>query len=100
MLAIKKILLPVDFPNTSLSVIHQAAALAHRFHAEIIAVHVVTEESRRAGVPDSAEFTSWDMVAEIVKRAQKKQDYAIGPQLEGLPHPARSGRRRPGPGHS
>jgi nucleotide-binding universal stress UspA family protein len=85
MLGIKKILLPVDFPNTSLSVIHQAAALAHRFHSEIVALHVVTEESRLAGVPESGpELAGWDMVAEIVKGAQNKQDYTLGPQLEGL----------------
>jgi len=35
MLNIKKILLPVDFPNPSLGVVHQAAKLAHRFHSEL-----------------------------------------------------------------
>lgn len=45
MLKIKKILLPVDFPNTSLPVVHQAATLAHHFHAEIVMLHVVTAQS-------------------------------------------------------
>ena len=40
MLNIRKILLPVDFPNTSLHVIHQAATLAHHFHSEIVMLHV------------------------------------------------------------
>ncbi len=83
---IKTILLPVDFPNTSLPVIHQAATLARRFHSEIVALHVMTQESHRAGVPeDGAELAGWDLVAEIVKRAEeKKEDRALGPQLAGL----------------
>ena len=57
MLKIKKILLPVDFPNTSLHVIHQAAAFAHHFHSEIVMLHVATAESHAAGVPeDGPEF--------------------------------------------
>jgi hypothetical protein len=52
MLNIKKILLPVDFPNTSLPVVHQAATLAHHFHSEIVMLHVATAESRAAGVPE------------------------------------------------
>jgi K+-sensing histidine kinase KdpD len=54
MLNIKKILLPVDFPNPSLAVVHQAATLAHRFHSEIVMLHVVTPESHAAGVPDDS----------------------------------------------
>lgn len=82
---IKTILLPVDFPNTSLPVIHQAATLARRFHSEIVALHVVTEESHAAGVPESAsELGNWNMVAEIVRGAEKNLDHSLGPQLDGL----------------
>jgi len=82
---IKKILLPVDFPNTSLTVIHQAATLARRFRSEIVALHVVTAESHAAGVPESASgLTNWNMVAEIVREAQKNLDQSLGPQLDGL----------------
>jgi hypothetical protein len=35
MLNIKKILLPLDFPNPSLGVVHRAATLAHRFHCHV-----------------------------------------------------------------
>jgi len=52
MLDIKKILLPVDFPNASLPVISQAATLAHHFDAEIVMLHVMTTQSHAAGVPD------------------------------------------------
>jgi nucleotide-binding universal stress UspA family protein len=85
MMNIKRILLPVDFPNTSLRVVHQAAALAHRFHAEIVMLHVATMLSHLAGVPKGGpELAGWDMLAEIVKRAQKNSDQSLGPELADL----------------
>ncbi|MGB8014152.1 MAG: universal stress protein [Terriglobales bacterium] len=82
---IKKILLPVDFPNASLPVIHQAATLARHFHAEIVMLHVATEESHAAGVPAAgSELANWDMVAEIMKAAEKSLDYSLRQQLAGL----------------
>jgi nucleotide-binding universal stress UspA family protein len=85
MLNIDKILLPVDFPNPSLGVIHQAATLAHRFHSEIVMLHVETPESHAAGVPDDgAEPTGWNMLAEIVRAAEKNFDQSLGSELEGL----------------
>jgi nucleotide-binding universal stress UspA family protein len=63
---IKRILLPVDFPNASLCVVHQAATLAHHFHSEIVMLHVV------------------DMLAETVRWAQEQLDQSLGPELEGL----------------
>jgi hypothetical protein len=66
MLNIKKILLPVDFPNTALPVVHQAATLAHHFHSEIAMLHVVTAQSHAAGVPeDGLELARWDLLAEV-----------------------------------
>lgn len=85
MLNIKKILLPVDFPNTSLRVIHEAAALAHHFHAEIVMLHVATALSHAAGVPEGGpELARWDMLAEITKAAEKNMDQSLGPQLHDL----------------
>jgi len=85
MLSIKKILLPVDFPNTSLRIIHQAATLAHHFHSEIVIFHAVTAESHAAGVPvDGAAFSRWDMLAEITREAEKKLEGSLQPELEGL----------------
>jgi nucleotide-binding universal stress UspA family protein len=88
---IKKILLPVDFPNTSLPVIHQAATLARHFHSEIVMLHVATVESHAAGVPEDApedgpKLPAWDLLAEILKRGQKTEndDQSLGPKLEGL----------------
>jgi nucleotide-binding universal stress UspA family protein len=85
MLSIEKILLPVDFPNTSLPVIHQAATLAQHFHSEIVILHAVTAESHAAGVPvDGLALARWDMLAEITKEAEKKMDLSLRPELQGL----------------
>jgi len=85
MLNIKKILLPVDFPNTSLHVVHQAATLAHHFHSEIVMLHVVTALSHTAGVPvESSELAGWDMLAEITRGAEKNLYQSLGPELDDL----------------
>jgi nucleotide-binding universal stress UspA family protein len=85
MLNIKKILLPVDFPNTSLPVIHQAATLARHFHSEIVMLHVMTLLSHTAGVPlDGPELASWDMLAEIIRGAEKNLDESLGAELNDL----------------
>jgi len=85
MLNIRKILLPVDFPNTSLRVVHQAAALARHFHSEIVMLHAVTAQSHAAGVPEGGpELAGWDMLAEIISGAEKKRDQSLGPELVGL----------------
>ncbi len=85
MLNIKKILLPVDFPNTSLRVIHQAATLAHHFHSEIVMLHIVTALSHAAGVPeDGPELAGWDLLAEITRGAEKNLDQSLGSELSDL----------------
>lgn len=85
MLNIKKILLPVDFPNTSLRVLHQAATLARHFHSEIVMLHVVTAQSQTAGVPDDGpEFARWDLLAKILSRAEKNGDQSLRGELAGV----------------
>jgi nucleotide-binding universal stress UspA family protein len=85
MLNIRKILLPVDFPATSLRVIHQAAALARQFHSEIVMLHVATPQSHAAGVPEGGpELAAWDMLAEVTRNAEKNLDHSLGPELDGL----------------
>jgi nucleotide-binding universal stress UspA family protein len=85
MLNINKILLPVDIPIASLGVIHQAATLACHFHSQIVMLHVVTAQSHAAGVPeDSRELADWDLLAVIIREAQKQQDQSLGPELDGL----------------
>lgn len=82
MLNIRKILLPVDFPNTSLRVVHQAATLARHFHSEIVMIHVLSAHSHAAGVP--ADGAGWDMLGEMIRGAEKNQDLSLRPELEGL----------------
>lgn len=85
MMKIKKILLPVDFPDTSLRVVHQAATLAHHFHSEIVMLHVATAQSHAAGVPeDRPELAGWDLLGVIIKEAQKNLDSSLGPELDKL----------------
>ncbi len=85
MLKVKTIVLPVDIPNTSLGVIHQAAILARHFHSEIVMLHVASERSHAAGVPHSpAKMGDWDLLAAIIHEAEKKHDRSLKPQLEGL----------------
>ncbi len=81
---IKKILLPVDFPKTSLRVVHQAATLAHHFHSEIVLLHVVTAQSHAAGVPNGADSAGWDLLAAVLKEAEKSSDRTLRPELDGL----------------
>jgi nucleotide-binding universal stress UspA family protein len=85
MLNIKKILLPIDFPNTALRVIHQAATLARQFHSDIVMMHVVTALSHAAGVlEDGDEHGGWDLLAEIIRGAEKNLDHSLATELEGL----------------
>src|SRR5271170_5427176 len=85
MLTVKKILLPVDFPNASLRVLHQAATLAHHFHSEIVMLHVVTALSHAAGVPaDGPALARWDLLAAMLGEAEKKQDQSLRLELQGL----------------
>jgi nucleotide-binding universal stress UspA family protein len=74
MLNIKTILLPVDFPNASLRVVHEAATLAHHFHSEIVMLHVVTAQSHVAGVPeDGPALARWDLLAAMLSEAEKRE---------------------------
>lgn len=83
---IKRIVLPVDFPNVSLPVVHQAATLARHFHAEIVMLHAVTAESYAAGAPASgSEPAKWDLLAMVLQEAQKQQDQTLAGKLDGLP---------------
>lgn len=85
MLNIDKILLPVDFPRTSLRVVHQAATLAHRFHSEIVMLHVANLRSHAAASPEEdTKIPGEDMLAEIIAEAEKNLDQSLAPELDGL----------------
>src|SRR5579863_9098095 len=88
MLNIKKILLPVDFPNASLRVVHQAATLARHFQSEIVMLHVPTAQSHAAGVPEyGPALAHWDLLAAMLGEAEKSevdQNQSLRRALDGL----------------
>ncbi len=85
MLSIQKILVPIVFTDTSRQVVHQAAWLARRFHAEMILLHVVPPLSYPAGALESGdEITARDWHAHIVQRAEQDLDGALRPELDGI----------------
>ena len=85
MLNIRKILVPVDFPVASFGLAHQAATLARHFNSEIVVLHVMTPRSHAAGVPEGErEQAGFDLLAAIIRQAEKQQDTSLGPELEGL----------------
>jgi len=81
LLNIKKILLPLDLEQGTLpaAVIHQAAALAHHFHAEILVLHVVKPLTYIAGKDAARESMEQDVTSE-----QEKLKELLGPELNGL----------------
>ena len=82
---IKKILLIVDFPATSASVIQQALTLAERFQAEIVMLHVATTKSQSAGVPtDERDLANWNLLAEVLRGTEQKFDQSFCTRLEAL----------------
>jgi len=82
MLNIKKILLPVDFPNASLARNSPGRDLAHHFNSEIVLLHVVTARSHAAGVPDGPEFAKWDLLAAMLGEAEKNSDQSLRTELQ------------------
>ena len=85
MLSIHKILVPIVLADTARHVVHQAAWLARRFHAEVILLHVVTPLSYPAGILERGhEMTARDLHAQIVQRAQQDLEQALRPELDGI----------------
>lgn len=82
---IQRILLPVDFPATSVSVFQQGVTLAERFQAELAMLHVSTPESIAAGVPaDDRSLANWNLLAEILQKAGDSIDQSLRTKLQRL----------------
>lgn len=86
MWGVHKILLPVDFQDTSKTVAHQAAVLARHFQSEIVMLHVVTPLSYAAGMIEGGYVPAnlGDLYNELLRSARKNLDILLGPELEGL----------------
>jgi len=79
-----KILLPVEFPTTSLSVVRQAAFLARHFNSEIILLHVVASMSYPVGMIELGYELTGGLHAEVVKRAQQDLDQSLRQEPDGI----------------
>jgi nucleotide-binding universal stress UspA family protein len=85
-LSIHKILVAVDFPHSSLDVVHQAAALARHFHSAIVLLRVVPPLSHIATLPmeGTPMLTASEMLARAVEEARRNLNQSLGPEFEGL----------------
>jgi nucleotide-binding universal stress UspA family protein len=88
-LSIHKILVPVAFADAGKGdhrrLLHQAAWLARRFHAEIIVLHVVPPLSYPAGSFEGGhEITARDLHAHVIQRAQEDLERALLPEFDGI----------------
>ena len=82
---IQKILVPIAFADTSRHIAQQAAWLAHRFHAEMILLHVVTPLSYPAGLLESGhEITARDLHAQSSRGLRKIWTRRYGQSSMGL----------------
>ncbi len=85
MLSLKTILVPIVFADTSRQVVHEAAWLARRFHAEMILLHVVTPFNYPSAILEGGhEITARDSHAHIVQQSQKLLDETLRPELDGI----------------
>jgi nucleotide-binding universal stress UspA family protein len=86
MIKINRILLPVDFQDTSKRVVHQATVLARHFNSEIVMLHVVTPLSYSAGMLEGRHVPAnlADLLKELLRLAQRNLDEALKAELNGL----------------
>ena len=84
-LKIRKIILPIDFPNTSHGLLHQAAALAHHFDSEVVVLHVTTALSHESGANENGlKLAGSGMLRKSIIGTQKNLDRSLGPEFRGL----------------
>src|SRR5271165_7415455 len=85
MLQIRKILLPIDFHEASLGIVHLAAAIARRFNSEVVLAHVVTRQDysphdMKQGRPVRGD----ELLAEVTKYAEQDLHESVQAELQGL----------------
>lgn len=79
MLTIKKILVPVDFTETSERALDHAVAFAEKFDAAVVVMHCY--ELPIYGFPDGAFVTTGDMAARISVAAQTALDSLVAARV-------------------
>jgi nucleotide-binding universal stress UspA family protein len=85
-LQVRKILLPVEFHETSLRVIGVADAIARRFHSEIVLLHVIAPESYSPlDRPGNRLLSPDELLNQLSVYAEKDLHESLGSALSGLP---------------
>jgi nucleotide-binding universal stress UspA family protein len=85
-LQVRKILLPVEFHETTLRVIGVADAIARRFHSEIVLLHVIAPESYSSfDRPGNRPLSPDDLLNQLHAYAEKNLHESLGSALNGLP---------------
>ncbi len=86
MLKFGRILLPIDYLDSSKQVVHQVATLARHFRSEIVMLHVVTPLSYSAAMIDGNYVPAnlGDLLKELLRQAQKQLDQALVPEFDGI----------------
>ena len=84
-LQVRKILLPVEFHETSLHVIGVADAIARRFHSEVVLLHVIAPESYSPfDRPGNRPLSSGELLNQLFTYAEKDLHESLGSALSGL----------------
>ncbi len=86
MLKIRKILLPVEFHETSLRILAVAGCIARRFKSEIVLVHVIAPESYSSrDWKDGKPMSGAELLPDLLDFAEKQLGEPARRDLEGLP---------------
>jgi nucleotide-binding universal stress UspA family protein len=84
-LRIHKILLPIDFHETSLAIVRVAAGLARRLGSEVVLAHVVSRgDYSPHEVNQGKPVQEGDLLGEILDFAEKDLHEPVRAELEGL----------------
>ncbi|HWF37440.1 MAG TPA: universal stress protein [Candidatus Acidoferrales bacterium] len=85
-LQVRKILLPIEFHETTLHVIGVADAIARRFHSEVVLLHVIAPESYSPlDRPGNRPLSPDELLNQLFTYAEKDLHESFGLALNGLP---------------
>ena len=85
MLRIRKILVPIDFHETSLAIVQLAARMARRFGSEVLLAHVVTPRDYSPHeISQGRPLQDDELLGEILAFAERDLHEPVRAELEGL----------------
>ena len=80
MIALKRVLIPVDFGENSAQVLHYGLDLAKKFDAEVHLLHIIEDRAAIAAGPDGFYRLPGETVVEMVEETQKKLEEVEFPE--------------------